>query len=57
MKRLACAGLLAALLSAGGAAAQERLLVVATTTDLKSLAEAVGGSRIAVTNIGVLPRV
>jgi ABC-type Zn uptake system ZnuABC Zn-binding protein ZnuA len=51
MKRLACAGLLAALLSAGGAAAQERLLVVATTTDLKSLAEAVGGSRIAVTNI------
>jgi len=31
--------------------AQEPLRIVATTTDLKSLAEAVGGSRIAVTNI------
>lgn len=51
MKRLVCAGVLAALLCAGGAAAQEPLLVVATTTDLKSLAEAVGGSSVAVTNI------
>ncbi len=51
MKRLVCGGVLAALFCAGGAAAQEPLLVVATTTDLKSLAEAVGGSRVAVTNI------
>lgn len=51
MKRLVCAGVLAALFCAGGAAAQEPLFVVATTTDLKSLAEAVGGRRVAVTNI------
>lgn len=51
MKRLVCAGVLAALFCAGGAAAQEPLLVIATTTDLKSLAEAVGGRRVAVTNI------
>jgi len=51
MKLLVCGGVLAALFCAGGAAAQGPLRVVATTTDLKSLAEAVGGSRVAVTNI------
>jgi ABC-type Zn uptake system ZnuABC Zn-binding protein ZnuA len=34
------------LLPSGGAAAQERLKVVATTTDLRSLVEEVGGSRV-----------
>lgn len=43
--------MLVALFCTGGAVAQEPLRIVATTTDLKSLAEAVGGSRIAVTNI------
>ncbi|HXF65069.1 MAG TPA: metal ABC transporter substrate-binding protein [Burkholderiales bacterium] len=39
------------LFAASGAAAQERLRLVATTTDLKSLAEAVGGERVAVASI------
>src|SRR5262249_60114236 len=43
----------AALLIAGAPAAQaeQRLAVVATTSDLKSLAEAVGGDRVAVTSL------
>lgn len=51
MKRLVCGGLLAALACAGGTGAQERLRIVATTADLKSLAEAVGGRRVAVASI------
>jgi ABC-type Zn uptake system ZnuABC Zn-binding protein ZnuA len=37
--------------AAAGAAAQQRLAVVTTTTDLKSLVEAVGGDRVAVTSL------
>lgn len=52
MKRwLHGAALAAALLIAGAATGQERLRIVATTTDLKSLAEAVGGERVSATNI------
>jgi ABC-type Zn uptake system ZnuABC Zn-binding protein ZnuA len=52
MKRLLRAGALAAtLLAAGSAIAQGRLAVVATTTDLKSLAEAVGGERVSAASI------
>src|ERR1700754_391622 len=36
---------------AQAAFAQERIEVVATTTDLRSLTEAVGGARVAVTNL------
>jgi ABC-type Zn uptake system ZnuABC Zn-binding protein ZnuA len=48
--RAAVAGaLIALLLALGTARAQERLSVVTTTNDLRSLAEAVGGERVAVT--------
>jgi ABC-type Zn uptake system ZnuABC Zn-binding protein ZnuA len=48
--RAAVAGVLIALLLAlGTARAQERLSVITTTNDLRSLAEAVGGERVAVT--------
>src|SRR5829696_6141940 len=40
-----------ALLFAGSSGAQERLRIVTTTTDLRSLAEAVGGDRVAVTSL------
>jgi ABC-type Zn uptake system ZnuABC Zn-binding protein ZnuA len=40
-----------ALLFTGSSGAQERLRIVTTTTDLKSLAEAVGGERVAVTSL------
>jgi ABC-type Zn uptake system ZnuABC Zn-binding protein ZnuA len=40
-----------ALLSAESAGASERLRIVTTTSDLKSLAEAVGGDRVTVTNL------
>lgn len=43
--------LVAALMCAGTAIAAEQLRVVATTTDLKSLAEGVGGERVSVTHI------
>ena len=44
-------GALLCLAPGGAACAQERLRIVATTTDLKSLAEAVGGERVTVANI------
>jgi ABC-type Zn uptake system ZnuABC Zn-binding protein ZnuA len=45
---LACALCLA---PAGAATASERMRIVATTTDLRSLAEAIGGDRVSVVNI------
>lgn len=45
---LACALCLA---PAGAVTASERMRIVATTTDLKSLAEAIGGDRVSVVNI------
>lgn len=50
IQRLAAAlGVLVALI--GAAPAQERLAIVTTTTDLRSLAEFVGGDRVAVTSL------
>lgn len=50
IRRAAVAGVLIALLLAlGTARAQERLSLVTTTNDLRSLTEAVGGDRVAVT--------
>jgi ABC-type Zn uptake system ZnuABC Zn-binding protein ZnuA len=43
--------LVASALMAGSVSAQERLAIVATTGDLRSLAEAVGGDRVAVTSL------
>lgn len=43
--------LAAALIAAGAAVAQDRLPIVATTADLRSLADAVGGNRVAVVAI------
>jgi len=52
MKRLVLGFLLAAGLSSAGATpAQDKLPIVATTTDLRSLAEAVGGNRVNVISI------
>jgi len=51
MKQLLYGGFLAALVCAGATEAQEPLRIVATTADLKSLAEAVGGRRVAVASI------
>ncbi len=52
MKRLFRAGVLAAaLLAACAAIAQDRFPIVATTTDLKALAEAVGGERVSITSV------
>ena len=51
MKRWEWISLVAALLCAGAATAGEPLRIVATTTDLRSLAEMVGGDRVRVTHI------
>lgn len=49
--RVGLAGLLWCVLGASPAVGQQVLRVVATTTDLKSLAQAVGGDRLSVTSI------
>src|SRR6476660_9057116 len=46
-----CAAVIAALMFAASAHAQDRPSVVTTTADLASLAEAVGGNRVAVTRL------
>jgi ABC-type Zn uptake system ZnuABC Zn-binding protein ZnuA len=52
MRRAHLAAVLAAWCALATAAlAQERVEVVTTTTDLRSLTEAVGGARVAVTNL------
>jgi ABC-type Zn uptake system ZnuABC Zn-binding protein ZnuA len=52
MRRAHLAAILAAWCALASAAfAQQRIEVVATTTDLRSLTEAVGGERVAVTNL------
>jgi len=51
MKRWGLISLVAALMCAGIAIAGEPLRIVATTTDLRSLAEMVGGDRVRVTHI------
>ena len=48
---LSCAILIVSLLLTSPSSAQERLRIVTTTTDLKSLAEAVGGDRIEAINL------
>jgi zinc/manganese transport system substrate-binding protein/zinc transport system substrate-binding protein len=48
---LSCAIITAVVTLAASAQAQERLAVVTTTSDLRSLAEAVGGARVAATSL------